>query len=225
MEIDDTKLSKLVQKVIENIGPTFHAPLVLIGEKPGLFKAMAGAGLITASELAQRTKTAERYILEWLPAIAAGGYVEYDGETECFFLSAEQVFALADETSPAYLPGAFQAATAAIRSEGRITEAFRTGEGVGWHEHDPELYLGTERFYKPNYAANLFSSWIASLDGAQEKLQQGAVVADVGCGYGASTILVAEMFPNSRFTGFEYHELSGSEAGRRADEAHSLQGL
>jgi 2-polyprenyl-3-methyl-5-hydroxy-6-metoxy-1,4-benzoquinol methylase len=219
MNIDDKKLNRLVEKVIEDIGATFHAPLVLIGEKLGLFKAMAGAGLITAEELAQRTKTAERYVREWLPAMAAGGYVEYDPESGCFFLSPEQAFAFADEKSPAYLPGAFQAATAAIRSEAKIAEAFRTGAGVGWHEHDPELYLGTERFYKPNYVANLFSSWIPSLDGVEEKLNKGALVADVGCGYGVSTILLAEAFPNSRFMGFDYHEHSIREARNRAEAA------
>ncbi|MEI6127725.1 MAG: methyltransferase domain-containing protein [Pseudomonadota bacterium] len=219
MKIDDKKLNKLVQKVIEDIGATFHAPLVLIGEKLGLFKAMAGAGLLTAEELAKRTDTSERYVREWLPAMAAGGYVEYDSKRECFFLSPEQAFALADEKSPAYLPGAFQAATAAIRSEAKIAEAFRTGAGVGWHEHDPELYLGTERFYKPNYVANLFSSWLPSLDGVEEKLKAGARVADVGCGYGVSTILMAEVFPNSIFTGFDYHALSVHEARKRAEEA------
>lgn len=219
MNIDDKKLNKLVQKVIEDLGATFHAPLVLIGEKLGLFKAMAGAGFLTAADLSKLTNTAERYVREWLAAMAAGGYVEYDSESECFFLTPEQAFVLADEKSPAYLPGAFQAATAAIRSEAKITQAFRTGAGVGWHEHDPELYLGAERFYKPNYVANLISSWIPSLDGVEEKLKAGAHVADVGCGYGTSTILMAEVFPNSIFTGFDYHALSVNEARKQAEAA------
>ena len=219
MAIDEQKLNALVQKVIEDIGATFHAPLVLIGEKLGLFKAMADAGLLSAAELAHRTGTAERYVREWLPAMAAGGYVAYDSDSGRFFLTPEQAFALADETSPAYLPGAFQAATAAIRSEPKIAEAFRSGRGVGWHEHDAELYIGAERFYKPNYVTNLCSSWLPSLDGVVEKLRGGALVADVGCGYGASTILMAEMFPNSRFIGFDYHALSVHEAHKRAEVA------
>jgi len=219
MPVDDAKLNKIIQKVIEDIGATFHAPLVLIGEKLGLFKALAGAGLLTAEELAERTKTAERYVAEWLPAMAAGGYVEYDPESGRYFLSPEQVLAFADEQSPAYMPGAFQAATAAIRSEAKIAEAFRTGKGVGWHEHDPELYLGAERFYKPNYVANLVGSWLPALDGLEQKLKDGARVADVGCGYGVSTILMAQAFPNSRFFGFDYHELSIQWARKRAAEA------
>ncbi len=219
MTIDESKLNKIIQKVIEDIGATFHAPLVLIGEKLGLFKAMAGAGLLTAKDLAQRTGTAERYVAEWLPAMAAGGYVEYDPESGHYFLTPEQAFAFADENSPAYMPGAFQAATAAIRSEAKIAEAFRTGKGVGWHEHDPELYLGAERFYKPNYVANLVGSWLPALDGVEKKLKEGARVADVGCGYGVSTILMAQAFPNSRFSGFDYHELSIQWARKRAEEA------
>ncbi len=219
MKIDETKLNKIIQKVIEDIGATFHAPLVLIGEKLGLFKALADGGLMTADELAQRTGTAARYVAEWLPAMASGGYVEYEPQSGRYYLSPEQVLAFADENSPAYMPGAFQAATAAIRSAARIAEAFRTGQGVGWHEHDPELYLGAERFYKPNYMANLVSSWIPALDGVEQKLQQGARVADVGCGYGVSTILMAQAFPHSRFFGFDYHELSIRWARTRAAEA------
>ena len=219
MPIDENKLNKIIGKVIEDIGATFHAPLVLIGEKLGLFKAMAGAGLLTAGELAGRTGTAERYVAEWLPAMAAGGYVEYEPESGRYFLTPEQVVAFADENSPAYMPGAFQAATAAIRSEARIAEAFRTGQGVGWHEHDPELYLGAERFYKPNYVSNLVSSWLPALAGVDQKLKQGARVADVGCGYGVSTILMAKAFPDSRFFGFDYHEHSIQRARERAEEA------
>lgn len=219
MPIDEEKLNNIIQKVIEDINATFHGPLVLIGEKLGLFKALAEGGLMTAEELAQRTGTATRYVAEWLPAMAAGGYVEYEPQHGRYYLSPEQVLAFADENSPAYMPGAFQAATAAIRSEARIAEAFRTGQGVGWHEHDPELYLGAERFYKPNYMANLVSSWIPALDGVEHKLKQGARVADVGCGYGVSTILMAQAFPHSRFFGFDYHELSIEMARNRAAEA------
>ena len=218
MTIDTAKLNKVIGQVIKDIGATFHAPLVLIGEKLGLFKAMAGAGLITAKELAERTGTFERYVGEWLPAMAAGGYVEYDKESGTYFLTPEQAFAFADETSAGYMAGAFQAATAAIRSEAKIADAFRTGKGVGWHEHDPELYIGAERFYKPNYVAHLVSSWLPALDGVEQKLKDGARVADVGCGYGVSTILMAQAFPNSRFFGFDYHELSIQWARKRAEE-------
>ena len=219
MTIDEKKLNKIIQKVIEDIGATFHAPLVLIGEKLGLFKAMAGQGQLTAAELAQRTGTAERYVAEWLPSMAAGGYVNYDPETERYYLSEEQAFVFADESSPAYLAGAFQAATAAIRSEPKITEAFRTGKGVGWHEHDPDFFHGAERFYKPIYLTNLVSAWIPALDGVEEKLKAGALVADVGCGFGASTIIMARAYPKSTFIGFDYHSPSIQWARKRASES------
>lgn len=220
MSIDEQKLNALMQKVIEDIGATFHAPLVLIGEQTGLFKAMAGAGWLTPAEVAERSGTHERYVGEWLPAMASGGYVDYDPATRRYSLSPEQVCALADPESPCYIPGAFQAATAASRSQHRIAEAFRTGEGVGWHEHDPELFEGGERFYRPLYMTHLVQNWIPALDGGVvEKLQRGAVAADVGCGLGASTIIMARAFPRSRFFGFDYHDLSIEVARQRARDA------
>ncbi len=219
MALDEKKLNNIIAKVIEDIGATFHAPLVLIGEKLGLFKAMAAQGQLSAAELAERTGTAERYVGEWLPAMAAGGYVNYDPASGRYYLTEEQVFAFADEDSPAYLPGAFQAATAAIKSEQKITEAFRTGGGVGWHEHDPELFQGAERFYKPIYLTNLVSAWIPALDGVEAKLKAGALVADVGCGFGASTIIMARAFPHSSFVGFDYHAPSIEWARQRAAQA------
>jgi SAM-dependent methyltransferase len=218
MAIDETKLNEMIGKVITDVGATFHAPLVLIGEKLGLFKQLA-SGKMDAAELAAGTDTAVRYVQEWLPAMASGGYVSYDAEGEKYFLTEEQIMVLADEESPAYMPGAFQAATAAIKSEARIAEAFRSGEGVGWHEHDAELFLGAERFYKPLYKTNLVQNWIPALDGVQEKLEAGALVADVGCGYGFSTILMAQAFPKSRFEGFDYHEPSIRAARERAKDA------
>jgi len=215
MAVDETKLNEMIGKVITDIGATFHAPLVLIGEKLGLFKQLA-SGKMNAEELAAGTKTAKRYVQEWLPAMASGGYVMYDVETEKYYMTEEQKIVLADEESPAYMPGAFQAATAAIRSEPKITEAFRTGEGVGWHEHDAELFHGTERFYKPLYKTNLVQNWIPALEGVQQKLEAGALVADVGCGYGLSTILMAQAFPKSCFVGFDYHEPSIKVARERA---------
>jgi len=219
MAVDMEKLQEMTGKVLADIGATFHAPLVLIGEKLGLFKELAAARL-NAEQLAERTHTAVRYIQEWLPAMAAGGYVSYDPEAQCYYLTPEQSMVLADEESPAYMPGAFQAAIAAIKSEQKITEAFRSGEGVGWHEHDDELFLGTERFYKPLYQTNLVDNWIPALDGVLQKLRDGAFVADVGCGHGLSSILMAQAFPQSRFEGFDYHELSIKAATQHALDAN-----
>jgi SAM-dependent methyltransferase len=193
-----------------------NAALVLIGEKLGLYKAMAGAGPMTASELAKKTNTDERYVREWLSAQAAGGYVTYDPAKQKFQLPDEQAFALAMEDSPAYLPGAFHIVSSMLKDEPKLVEAFRTGQGVGWDQHDVSLFEGTEKFFRPNYAANLVSSWIPSLSGVEEKLKGGARVADVGCGHGASTILMAQAYPNSQFVGFDYHGPSVDSARRAA---------
>jgi SAM-dependent methyltransferase len=206
--LDESKLNAFLEKAIGDMGAAMHATLVLIGDKLGLFRAMAGAGPLTPAELAARTKTEERYVREWLNANAASGYVTYDAPTRRFELPPEQAFALTVEDSPAYLPGAFQIISACFKDEPKITQAFRTGDGVGWHEHDANLFFGTERFFRPSYAANLMQSWIPALDGVEAKLRAGAAVADVGCGHGASTILMARAFPRSRFFGFDYH--SGS---------------
>jgi 2-polyprenyl-3-methyl-5-hydroxy-6-metoxy-1,4-benzoquinol methylase len=219
MSLDETKLNSIVQKVIDDIGAAFHAPLVLIGEKLGLFKAMAGQGQVTSAQLAERTGTAERYIREWLPAMAAGGYVTFDPATQKYSLSDEQACAFADENSPVYLPGAFQAATAAIRSQEQIADAFRTGKGFGWEEHDQNLAEGGDRFYTPNYLTHLVQSWIPALDGVEDKLRQGASVADIGCGCGTSTIIMAQAFPHSTFHGSDPHEVSITAARRKAEEA------
>ncbi len=216
--VDPGKLQEFLGKAVGDMGAAMNTALIIIGEQLGLYKAMAGAGPLTPTELAERTGTAERYIREWLCAQAAGGYVTYDAETKTFTLPPEQALALADESSPCYLPGAFQIASALIHDEPKLRAAFQSGKGVGWHEHDPNLFEGTERFFRPNYAANLVSSWIPALDGVLEKLQRGARVADVGCGHGASTILMAQAFPNSHFDGFDYHEPSILWA-RRAAEA------
>jgi SAM-dependent methyltransferase len=219
MSLDQDKLNQFLQKALGEIGATFHANLVVIGDKLGLYKAMAGAGPLTSAELAERTGTAERYVREWLAAQAASGYVTYEPATGRFTLPEEQAFALANDDSPAFLPGAFQLATAAIKIEPKLTEAFRTGAGVGWHEHDPGLFHGTERFFRPGYAANLVSAWIPALEGVEAKLRAGTHVADVGCGRGASTILMAQAYPRSTFIGFDYHEPSIERARQLADEA------
>ncbi len=196
-----------------------HAALVIIGDKLGLYKAMADSSPVTPTELAAKTKTDERYVREWLNANAASGYLTYDPGSQTYTLPPEQAFALAVDDSPAFLPGAFQIIGSVMRDEPKITDAFRTGNGVGWHEHDTELFQGTERFFRPNYAANLISHWIPSLTGVKEKLEAGGRVADVGCGHGSSTILMAKAFPNSTFFGFDYHPASIEWARKAAKNA------
>jgi len=187
-----------------DMGAAMHATLVVVGDKLGLYKAMAGAEWMTSAELAARTGTAERYVREWLNANAASGYVVYDPDTQRYRLPPEQAFALTVQD----LPGAFHIISSCFKDEPKITQAFRTGDGVGWHEHDANLFFGTERFFRPNYANNLMSSWIPAMGDVGAKLAAGATVADVGCGHGASTMLMAKAFPKSRFYGFDYH--SGS---------------
>src|SRR6266542_3725329 len=220
MDIDQERLNDFLGRAVVDIGATMHAGLVLIGEQLGLYKALAnGDGPLTSAELATKTSTTERYVREWLNAQAAGGYVTYDADDGRYSLSPEQAFTLANEDSPVYIPGAFQAATAALKSTPKITEAFRSGAGFGWHEHDHGLFEGTERFFRPNYVGNLVSSWIPALDGVEAKLRRGASVADVGCGHGASTILMAEAYPNSKFVGFDYHGPSIEVARKAATKA------
>jgi 2-polyprenyl-3-methyl-5-hydroxy-6-metoxy-1,4-benzoquinol methylase len=220
MSINEEKLNQLLGGCINDFGAAMHAGLVVIGESLGLYKALARAGkAITPAELAEMTRTNERYVREWLNAQAAGGYVSYDADAEKYFLSDEQAFVLADETSPAYLPGAFLLAVSAVRAVPQLTERFRTGAGFGWHEHDAGLFRGTEMFFRPGYAANLIGAWIPALEGVEEKLKKGARVADIGCGLGASTVLMAQAFPNSTFIGFDYHDQSIEMARGRAAEA------
>jgi 2-polyprenyl-3-methyl-5-hydroxy-6-metoxy-1,4-benzoquinol methylase len=219
MAINPDKLNEFLGKAIVDFGATFHAALIRIGDKLGLYKGLAEGGEQTSAELAKRTGTNERYVREWLCNQAAGGYVTYDPGTGKFHLTEEQAFALADESSPAFLPGAFQCALGAIKAEEQLTDRFKTGEGLGWHEHHPELFVGVERFFRPSYAANLIASWIPALGGVEEKLKKGARVADVGCGLGASTILMAKSYPKSSFTGFDYHDKSIETAKQRARDA------
>jgi SAM-dependent methyltransferase len=219
MQIDQAKLEKFMGQAMGEIGGAMNAALVMVGDKLGLYKAMAEAGPMTSAELAKKTGTMERYVREWLSAQAAGGFVTYDATTERFTLPNEQAFALAVEDSPVYLPGAYQVIASVIKDEPRITEAFRSGAGVGWHEHCTDLYQGTERFFRPNYAANLVTSWIPALEGVEAKLKSGAKVADVGCGHGASTVLMAKAYPKSRFVGFDYHAPSIEFAWKSAEKA------
>jgi SAM-dependent methyltransferase len=203
-QIDNAKLGAFMEKAVVDMGAAMHAALVVIGDKLGLYKAMAGAGGMTAAELSAKTHTSERYVREWLNANAASGYLNYDPVSNRYELPPEQAFALTVQD----LPGAFHIISSCFKDEPKITQAFRTGDGVGWHEHDANLFFGTERFFRPNYENNLLSAWIPALEGVQAKLAAGASVADVGCGHGASTILMARAFPKSRFNGFDYH--SGS---------------
>jgi SAM-dependent methyltransferase len=205
--LDMNKLNAFVGQFVTDLGATVHAGMVVIGEKLGLYKALAGECL-SAAELAAKTKTDQRYLQEWLASQAAGGYITFDQTTNKFSLSQEQVFTLANEDSPAYLPGAFELALGSLAAVPRITEAFRTGAGMGWHEHVDGVFHGCEKFFRPGYAANLVSSWIPSLQDVKAKLEAGARVADVGCGKGASTLLMAKAFPNSKFSGFDYHDKS-----------------
>jgi SAM-dependent methyltransferase len=212
--LDMNKLNAFIGQFVTDLGAAVHAGMVVIGDKLGLYKALA-AGPMTSAQLASRTKTDERYVREWLGSQAAGGYVSYDEKSDMFSLSEEQAFALASEDSPAYLPGAFELALGSLAAVPRITKSFRTGAGMGWHEHADGVFHGCEKFFRPGYAANLVSTWIPALSGVQEKLAAGARVADVGCGKGASTILMAKAFPRSLFFGFDYHDQS-IEAAREA---------
>jgi 2-polyprenyl-3-methyl-5-hydroxy-6-metoxy-1,4-benzoquinol methylase len=219
MAINQDKLHEFLGKAINDFGAVFNAALVRIGDKLGLYKALASGGPQTPAELAKRTGTSERYVREWLSAQAAGGYVTYTPANGKFHLSEEQAFAMADENSPAFMPGAFQVALATTKAEEQLSERFKTGQGMGWHEHHHELFVGTERFFRPGYAANLVTTWIPALEGVDAKLRDGARVADVGCGLGASTVLMAKSYPKSEFVGFDYHDKSIETAKQRAKDA------
>jgi SAM-dependent methyltransferase len=219
VEIDGDKLMQFVFHAVDEVGATLNAALVVMGDKLGLYRALAGAGPLSPADLAQRTGTAERYVREWLNAQAAGSYVEYDPDSGRYWLPPEQAVALTDPDSPAYLPGFFQIALGSVLDSPKIVEAARTGAGFGWHEHVHDVHEGCERFFRPGYNANLISGWLPALEGAVAKLERGALVADVGCGHGASTILMAQAFPNSTFVGSDYHEGSIETARRHAQEA------
>jgi SAM-dependent methyltransferase len=218
-EVDMDKLQEFVFRAVGEVGATLNTALVVIGDKLGLYRAMAGAGPLSAADLAERTGTAERYVREWLNAQAAGGFVSYDPDSGRYTLPPEQAMALTDATSPAYLPGFFQIALGSVLDSPHIMDATRTGAGYGWHEHGHDVHEGCERFFRPGYNANLTSGWLPALDGVVAKLERGALVADVGCGHGASTILMAQAYPNSVFVGSDYHEGSVDTARRHAEEA------
>lgn len=213
------EIDAFVGRFATDLGAVLHAATVVVGDKLGLYKALAEHGPATPAELAAATGCDERYLREWLSAQAASEYAHYDPASGRFHLDAAQATCLADPTSPAFMPGGMTVASSAHKDEAAIRAAFTTGQGVGWHEHHDDLFVGTERFFRPGYAANLVSSWIPALDGVEDRLRAGALVADVGCGHGASTILLAEAYPASTFVGFDYHEDSVAVARKRAAEA------
>jgi SAM-dependent methyltransferase len=214
--MDEAKLEQFMGQAVGDMGAAISGLMVYLGDELGLYKAMAGKGALSPSALATATGTDERYVREWLNNQAAGGYVEYDAATDRYELPEEQALALADEDSPVFLPGGFAGITSAYADSEKFLDMFRTGKGVGWHEHDQRLFRGTERFFRPGYRANLVAEWIPALTGVTEKLQTGARVADIGCGHGASTTLMAKAFPKSKFTGFDYHDGSIETARKRA---------
>ncbi|HYI35112.1 MAG TPA: class I SAM-dependent methyltransferase [Thermoleophilaceae bacterium] len=214
--IDETRLEQFMGQMVGDMSAQISAPLTLLGGRLGLYRAMAHAGPLTAQDIADRTDCDERMVREWLANQTAGGYVTHDAAADRYELPNEHAMALADEDSPAYVMGAFDLMASIWADEDKLAEAFRTGDGLGWHEHDHRLFSGTERFFRPGYRAHLTTEWIPALDGMEDKLEQGASVADVGCGHGASTIIMAEAYPRSTFVGFDYHEDSLKSARDRA---------
>jgi SAM-dependent methyltransferase len=217
--VDEEKLMQFVFRAVDEVGATLNAALVVMGDKLGLYRAMADAGPLTPEELASRTGTTERYVREWLNAQAAGGYVEYEPDGGRYELAPEQAVALTDDSSAAYLPGFFQIAIGSVIDSPRITETVRNGGGLGWHEHVHDVHEGCERFFRPGYNAHLVESWLPALEGVVAKLERGAKVADIGCGHGASTVLMAQAFPQSTFVGSDYHAGSIDTARERARNA------
>src|SRR5579871_1666444 len=217
--IDEEKLGAFVGRVVTECAAALSVPLVVIGDRLGLYRALAEAGPLTSTELAERTGTKERYVRDWLVNQAAGEYLNYDPETNRYSLPDEHAVVLTDESSPYFLGGAFQVTPPLIMAQDHITELFRTGEGMAWGEHDHDLFPGAERFWRSGYLGNLVNAWIPALDGVKAKLETGATVADIGCGYGASLILLAKSFPRSRFFGFDMHQPSIEYARAAAREA------
>ena len=217
--MDQAKLDSFVGKVFGDLTAALSAPLLLVGDRLGLYRAMAAGGPMTSKELAKKTKTSERYLREWLANQAAAGYVEYDKATGRYTLPAEHAMVLADESSPAFMVGGFDVVHSSFDGVDRTAKAFRSGKGVPWGAHHPALFRGTARFFGPGYRANLAGPWLSSLDGVVDKLSRGAKVADVGCGHGISTAVMAKAFPKSHFTGFDAHPPSVRDAKKHAAAA------
>jgi SAM-dependent methyltransferase len=216
--VDEARLEQFLGQAVTDMGAAINGVLVMIGAELGLWEAMDGAGPLTPAELAERTGVRERYLREWLAAQAASGYVEYDAAGGTFTLPPEQAMAFAMPDSPVYLVGGYHIIGSLFKDRPRLTERFRAGEGFGWHEHDPELFLGTEQFFRPGYRTHLVAEWIPALDGVEAKLRAGATVADVGCGHGVSTVLMAKAFPGSAIHGFDYHAGSIERATAAGEE-------
>ena len=219
VQIDHDKLMAFVFRAVDEVGAALNAALVVMGDQLGYYKSLAEHGPTTPTELAERTGTDEHYSREWLNAQAAGSFVTYEPATGRYTLPPEHAIALSDETSPAFVGGLFQIAQGTVRDTPTVIEAARTGDGLGWHEHGSDVHVGCERFFAPSYAAHLVGAWLPALDGVVGKLEAGAKVADIGCGHGASTILMAQAFPNSTFVAADYHRGSIETARRRAEEA------
>ena len=219
VEIDEDKMNAFLGKVIGDFGASLSSVLGYIGQKLGLYEALADSDGLTPEELAAKTNTNERYIREWLINQASGDYVHYDPATGKYSMLPEQAVALTDENSPFYVGGGFHVIKAMMNAQPRITDYFKNGGGMLWGEHDPDLFVGTEKFFRPGYTAHLVGSWIPSLTGIEEKLQTGAIVADVGCGHGASTIIMAKAYPNSTFYGYDNHAASIDNARAKAEAA------
>jgi hypothetical protein len=217
--VDPEKLNQFLGRFVGDLGAGMHMPTVLIGEKLGLYKTLARTGPMTPGELAKATGTKERYVHEWLSAQAAAGYVMWDEKAKRFHMSPEQAVALTDENGPAYIPGAFYIVESLFKDEAKLADAFRSGNGVGWHEHSPELFVGTDKFFRPGYLANLTSAWLPALDGVVAKLEGGGSVADVGCGHGSSTLVMAAKYPKATFVGTDYHRPSIEAASSAAKAA------
>jgi SAM-dependent methyltransferase len=219
VQVDQSKLEAFQGKMLGDMGAAVSAALVILGDRLGLYKAMAQGGPMTSLQLASATGTTERYVREWLAAQAAAGYVDYDPVKSEFSLTPEQAMVFADEGGPAFMAGGFELLASMFRDEPKVAAVFKSGKGLGWHEHDVCLFRGTERFFRPGYNAHLTTEWIPALDGMEGRLKAGARVADVGCGHGASTVLMAKTYPNSKFYGFDYHGPSIDRAREAAKEA------
>lgn len=219
--VDEAKLEQFMGQAVTDIGAAMNGVLVMIGGELGLWKAMAGAGPLSSEEIAERSGVAERYVREWASAQAASGYLEYDADNETFTLPPEQAMAFADEDSPVYVMGGYHVVSSAFKDRDKITERFRSGAGFGWHEHDPELFLGTEQFFRPGYRAHLVAEWLPALEGVDDKLRAGGKAADIGCGHGVSTVIMAKAYPESEFWGFDYHDGSVE----RAKELAAAEGV
>jgi 2-polyprenyl-3-methyl-5-hydroxy-6-metoxy-1,4-benzoquinol methylase len=219
--VDEERLGLFLGQAVTDLGAALNGVLVMIGGELGLWKALDGAGPLTSSAIAERSGVAERYVREWASAQAASGYLEYDPEAKTFTLPPEQAMAFANEDSPVFMLGGYHVISSAFKDRDRITERFRSGSGFGWHEHDPELFVGTEQFFRPGYRAHLVPEWIPALEGVEDKLQRGAKVADIGCGHGISTILMAQAYPQATVHGFDYHDAS-IERARRLAEAEGV---